>query len=249
MATTAVVVPQPLTPEVIANLRAGARLGIHYVPLTNTAALPVAIIAAARAAAREDGGWPYPIPAGGSSPLGTLGYVAAALELRDQVREGRLPQPTYAVCPAGSGGTLAGLTLGLRLAGLATRAVGVTVYHRGATNQATTALLANRALALLRRAGGAQTDRPRTADPPLGWLRPSDVTVLQGYRGPGYAVPTEACQRAVAWARDHAGLRLETTYSGKAFAAALDLAGQLRRGESVLFLHTFGPAPNPSPAR
>ena len=64
---------------------------------------------------------PYVLPAGGSSPLGALGYVEGALELAEQVRDGALPEPTHVVCAAGSGGTAAGLLLGLRMAGLRTK--------------------------------------------------------------------------------------------------------------------------------
>ncbi|MFF3603697.1 pyridoxal-phosphate dependent enzyme [Streptomyces sp. NPDC002463] len=60
---------------------------------------------------------PYYLPAGGSSPLGTLGAVETALELGTQVETGELPEPARLVTPVGSGGTSAGLALGLRLAG------------------------------------------------------------------------------------------------------------------------------------
>ena len=60
-------------------------------------------------------------PTGGTSALGTIGYVNAGLELADQVRAGALPEPAAIFVPLGSGGTVAGLLLGLRLAGLRTR--------------------------------------------------------------------------------------------------------------------------------
>ena len=60
------------------------------------------------------------IPLGGSTPLGTLGHVNAALELADQVERGELPLPGRVVVPLGSGGTAAGLALGFAIAGLDT---------------------------------------------------------------------------------------------------------------------------------
>jgi len=69
---------------------------------------------------------PYPIPSGGSNGLGALGYVRAALELDAQLTQ-RGDQPTRVVCAAGSCGTLAGLTLGLALAGREAQVVGVSV--------------------------------------------------------------------------------------------------------------------------
>ena len=66
---------------------------------------------------------PAYLPAGGSSPVGTLGYVETALEIAEQVRAGLLPEPATVVTAVGSGGTAAGLTLGLRMAGRRHRVV------------------------------------------------------------------------------------------------------------------------------
>ncbi|MGV7969545.1 pyridoxal-phosphate dependent enzyme, partial [Mycobacterium kansasii] len=71
---------------------------------------------------------PYLLPAGGSAPLGVVGYVEAALEIAAQVEAGALPAPASVVVAVGSGGTVAGLHLGLALAGLtSTRVIGVVV--------------------------------------------------------------------------------------------------------------------------
>ncbi len=70
---------------------------------------------------------PYFLPAGGSSPLGAVGYVEAALEIAAQVASGELPEPSHVVTAVGSGGTAAGLAVGLRLAGLASIVVGIVV--------------------------------------------------------------------------------------------------------------------------
>jgi D-cysteine desulfhydrase len=70
---------------------------------------------------------PYLVPTGGSSAVGTLGYVNAGLELAEQVRAGELPEPAAIVVPLGSGGTVAGLVAGLALAGLATRVIAIRV--------------------------------------------------------------------------------------------------------------------------
>ena len=52
----------------------------------------------------------YKIPCGGSNALGSLGYVSCARELRDQGF-----RPDYLICAEGSGGTMAGLSLGAKL--------------------------------------------------------------------------------------------------------------------------------------
>ena len=67
------------------------------------------------------------VPTGGSGPAGNLGFVSAAYELAEQVRAGALPEPESIYVAVGTGGTQAGLTLGLRLAGLRSRLLGVLV--------------------------------------------------------------------------------------------------------------------------
>ena len=54
----------------------------------------------------------YFIPAGGSSPLGSVGYVKAVSELKSQIEEGILPEPRFIFVPVGTCGTMAGLVLG-----------------------------------------------------------------------------------------------------------------------------------------
>ena len=65
---------------------------------------------------------PYLVPEGGSNALGACGYVAAVRELLAQG-----PVPDRIVVATGSGGTLAGIALGLEDAGVATHVVGVAV--------------------------------------------------------------------------------------------------------------------------
>jgi len=69
----------------------------------------------------------YFVYAGGSNPEGTIGYVNAAFELKEQINRGEIPEPEVIICPLGSGGTLAGLSLGLQLAGMQARLMGVRV--------------------------------------------------------------------------------------------------------------------------
>ncbi len=53
------------------------------------------------------------IPLGCSSPVSTVGYARAVVELDEQVRQGLLPMPRKIFVAFGSGGTVAGLLLGL----------------------------------------------------------------------------------------------------------------------------------------
>ena len=70
---------------------------------------------------RRDGGRPFVIPLGGSSPTGARGYLACAAELAEQA-----PDLAHVVTAVGSGGTMAGLVTGLgaeRVLGVDTGAV------------------------------------------------------------------------------------------------------------------------------
>jgi len=179
-------------------------------------------------AARHAGERIYVAGPGGSSALGTVGFVNAALELEGQVRAGLCPEPAVIVCALGSCGTLAGLVAGVRLSGLRSRVVGVRVTPRTVANSVLVARLANRTLSLLRRRGGAMD---------VASIRPSEVEILDDFYGGEYGLETEASLGAVALA-GRFDVSLETTYTGKAFAATLDLlTGD--PGGPVLFWNTY----------
>ncbi len=175
---------------------------------------------------------PYLLPVGGSSPVGTLGYVEAAFELAAQVESDALPEPSHVVMAVGSGGTAAGLTLGLRLAGLRTRVVGVVVNDRLKLDAPALSRLARRTQRVLRHRG---------ARLPAHDVQDTDLHTVCDWLGAGYGEATPAAQRARQLAAEHEGLELEPVYTAKAMAALLDLnaAGRFGAGP-VLFLHTDG---------
>jgi D-cysteine desulfhydrase len=170
------------------------------------------------------------VPTGGSSARGDLGFVSAGLELAEQVRAGELPEPAQVFVPVGTGGTLAGLVLGMRLAGLRTRAVGVVV----------TDILAPSPRSLARHARAAWRLMLRL-DPTVERVAidASDFELVRSQLGPGYGAPTTAALAASELALAH-GLRLETTYGAKCLAAILARAREGRLGPGpILFWHTF----------
>jgi D-cysteine desulfhydrase len=223
--TAAVLLPQHLTDhhrEVHDLIRASCD---HLVYLERPPRLDADLVSLGRDLFQD---WPTVIPPGGSTPRGVLGYLECGLEIAAQVASGQCPLPERIYVALGSGGTAAGLVLGLALAGLSCQVRAVRVATRAAGNSFFVELLAWRALALARRLG-----LPRTA--PQLWF-----AVDHRFIGPGYAHPTAEARAAVSTAAD-LGLELETTYTGKAFAALLaDLAGNARCGP-LMFIHTYGP--------
>jgi 1-aminocyclopropane-1-carboxylate deaminase/D-cysteine desulfhydrase-like pyridoxal-dependent ACC family enzyme len=225
--------PQPVTSHVLQNLKLyhahGAQL--HLFGSFPGAAMFLAARAAADRVGRSDERLMVFGP-GGSSPLGTLGFVNAALELAEQIKAGELPEPARIYCPLGSNGTLAGLTLGVRLAGLQSQVIGVRVTPLVGANSLFVAGLANKTLALLQRRGAAQG---------VSRLSPGDITIDHSFYGGTYGLPTAEGKEALAIA-DDAGIGLEPTYTAKTFAALLtDLRDPSKEGP-VLYWNTFSSA-------
>ena len=183
---------------------------------------------------------PYLILPGGSVPLGCVGYVEAGLELGRQVADGEIPEPSHVVLALGSGGTAAGLLLGLKLAGLRSRLVCVLVNDLTPLSARGVARLARRSQRLIRR-------RSVGPSPPRTDLRGSDLDLETGWLGEGYGHPTAAGAEAIsAFAAD--GVALEPVYTAKAAAAllALNAAGRFGLGP-VLYWHTYrAPADDPA---
>jgi 1-aminocyclopropane-1-carboxylate deaminase/D-cysteine desulfhydrase-like pyridoxal-dependent ACC family enzyme len=212
--------------NLLASWNAGAEL--HHYP--DEARLQAGIRHQTARHAALEGRAPWYVAGGGSSPLGALGFVDAAFELKAQIDAGLLPAPQRIYVALGTTGTAAGLRLGLDAAGLgASRIVAVRVVREDIGNARRLAALYAQAAALLVRLDPAF---PRVE------LDPATVEVRHEHAGECYALYTPAGQAAVAAARASDGLVLEGTYTGKTFAALIDdLRG--RTGGPVLYWHTY----------
>ncbi len=178
-----------------------------------------------------NGAAPHPIPIGGSTATGALGYVLAYLEIVEQCDAAGI-QPAAIVHTSSSGGTHAGLVAGralLRAAGRDAPSVlavgvakGVNAGHPDVRE------LAAATVAL---AGG---------DPDV--VREDDVEIDTRWLGEDYGVPSPAGDEAIRWAALHGGWVLDRTYSGKGFAGLLGNAatGRWGPGDDVVFVHTGG---------
>ncbi len=173
---------------------------------------------------------PYFLAVGGSTPVGCLGFVEAALELAQQVESGVLPEPSHIVVALGSGGTVAGLAAGLRLAGLRTRVVGVVVNDKTSVGPSVVAKLASRTLQLLRRRG---------APVPVTDISPADLDAEAAWLGDGYGHRTPAAESTRAAAAQQEGMELDPVYTAKAMTGLLALRDRGTFGEGpVLFWQT-----------
>ncbi len=227
LATTLVLVRQPLTREVQQLLLLDAAYGaqlIYGAGVAGAAAQTLRVLSASWLARER----PFLVSTGGSSTRGCIGIISAALELAEQVREGLLPAPHELYVPVGSGGTLAGLVAGLRLARLPTRVVGVLVTDILPPSRRRLALLAVQAIRFL---------RARDAGIPPVDVSPSDFDLVSDQLGPGYGAPTQSGREALALAAA-ADPHLDATYTAKCLAEIRERAhaGSLRG--PVLFWNT-----------
>ncbi len=180
-------------------------------------------------------GCPKIILPGATSPSGVLGYVGCGIELAEQIEQGACPRPDRIYAALGTGGTVAGLTLGLAFRGVDTTVVGVRVATRLSGNALSIKALMLSARALLKRHGIENT--PRT----------TRFIIDERFIGEGYAVPTRAGTQAVRVAAER-GVELETTYTGKALAAALADRREMPLAVQML-LDSYGPIGNVSSER
>lgn len=204
---------------------AGAEL--HY-----TRSIPWTAFAAPYHAFRYRSGShiPYFIPPGASTPLGALGYVAAALEMAEQVRQGKLPEPETIVAPLGSGGTVAGLALGLRLTGLRSKLVAVAVTRAPTAWELMSRALANSAGRLLNRRGIREK---------VPVVKPHDIRVVRSWLGPGYGQPSPDGEEAKRLLLETEAIRADSVYTAKTVAALIALQRRAELPGPVLYWHTY----------
>lgn len=165
------------------------------------------------------------IPLGGSTPLGTLGYAAAARECAVQAMAAGI-RVGHLVSATGSGGTTAGLLLGAGLFLPGARVTGMAVDPQ--PFRETVLDLAAGAAALLEAS-----------------FQPGekDLQILE-CAGPGYAVPDPAATPAILELARTEGILLDPVYTGKAWAGLLAQvkAGGFEGEGDIVFFHTGGAA-------
>jgi D-cysteine desulfhydrase len=183
---------------------------------------------AVKYAGLDRGRRPYMLPPGGSTPLGALGYVNAGLELAAQVGAGELPQPEAIILPVGTGGTAAGLALGLGLAGLRTRIVGIAITRAPTTWALTVRRLALATAGVMRRNGMPSLEAPI-----------ADVSVHGRWLGGGYGRPTAQSEEASRLMAADEGVELEPTYTAKTVSGLVQMCRARELRGPVLYWHTY----------
>jgi D-cysteine desulfhydrase len=170
----------------------------------------------------------YIIPEGGSNGLGSLGYVEAMRELRVQMDLGLGGAPKRfdrIALACGSGGTAAGVALGVARYQVADEALAFAVCDDRA---------------YFERVVGRIVEEARGIDPTLE--EPARLSVDDTAKGPAYGVMSPEQTRFLVETARRTGIVTDPVYTGKALFGLAQAArrGDLPASAKVLFIHTGG---------
>jgi D-cysteine desulfhydrase family pyridoxal phosphate-dependent enzyme len=222
-------------PEVQGNLLLDHLVGaeIHIVEAADAKAgvadtREAETIADVQAQLAQAGEHPRVIVLGGSDGVGALGYVAATLEMLEQLRA-RALTPTRLYYASGSRGTQAGLELGARVFSAPWRCMGVAVSPGEAEKR--------------ERATRIAADAAKRLDV-VAAMTADELFTDQSHYGEGYAVPTHTGLEAIRLLVRTEGILLDPVYTAKGMAGLIHdvRSGAIGADETVIFLHTGGAA-------
>jgi 1-aminocyclopropane-1-carboxylate deaminase len=176
---------------------------------------------------RKLGGKPYPIPAGCSDhPLGGLGYVGFAEEVRRQETELGSKFDYVVVCSV-TGSTQAGMVAGFAADGRARRVIGIDASAKPVQTREQILRIA----------------RNTAEQIELGkHINEEDVVLETGYGGPEYGLPSEGTLEAIRLCARYEGVMTDPVYEGKSMHGMIDLVrrGYFPEGSKVLYAHLGG---------
>lgn len=165
------------------------------------------------------------VPTGGSDGIGAWGYIAACGELAADFSANDIPQ-AHIVTASGSGGTQAGLTLGVALHRVPATVWGINVCD-------------DEQYFLHKVAADAADWRRRYPGVPAVEVQPR---VIDGHVGAGYGIASTRVFELIAELAALEGLVLDPVYTGKAFTGMLAeiAAGRFEGCRDIVFMHTGG---------
>jgi 1-aminocyclopropane-1-carboxylate deaminase len=176
---------------------------------------------------RDQGGVPYPIPAGASvHKLGGLGFVGFAEELRDQEADLGFKFDYIVVCTV-TGSTHAGMVVGFAEDGRARNVIGIDASCTPDQTHAQVLDIAQKTAALVE----------------LGQdISAEDIVLKTEYAYPVYGVPSNETNEAMRLCARMEGMMTDPVYEGKSMQGMIDLVrkGFFPPGSKVLYAHLGG---------
>ncbi|WP_371395777.1 D-cysteine desulfhydrase family protein [Fretibacter rubidus] len=173
---------------------------------------------------RAQGRKPFVVPYGVSNAMGALSYSSVIAEIAAQTDEAGI-MPKAIIAASGSGGTQAGVSLGVQACLPDTAAICIDVDADAARVMADAVQYAGEAATLL------DID-----------FDPGQMRLESGYSGEAYGIIAPSTVEAMTLCARLEGVILDPVYTGKALAGLIGLirAGEFARGEDVVFIHTGG---------
>ncbi len=166
----------------------------------------------------------YRMPLGGSTPLGSLGYLKAFEEIINYSKTNNI-QFDNIFLASGSGGTQAGLVLGKIFTKWAGNIHGISVGRAADELKVVVAELVKGAANLINIESN-----------------PVSIEVNQDFMGGRYGAYTKKAEKAIQLFAEKEGILLDNVYTGKAAAGMISYldSGKLYNSENILFIHTGG---------
>ncbi|AXW88555.1 aminocyclopropane-1-carboxylate deaminase/D-cysteine desulfhydrase family protein [Lonsdalea britannica] len=177
--------------------------------------------------AAQNGGKPFPIPAGCSEhPYGGLGFVGFAEEVRQQEKELGFKFDYIVVCSV-TGSTQAGMVVGFAADGRARNVIGIDASAKPEQTKAQILRIAQQTADLV------ELGQPITED---------DVVLDTRYGGPEYGLPNEGTLEAIRLCGRLEGVLTDPVYEGKSMQGMIDKVrrGEFPKGSKVLYAHLGG---------
>lgn len=177
--------------------------------------------------ASQNGGKPFPIPAGCSEhPLGGLGFVGFAEEVRQQEKELGFTFDYIVVCSV-TGSTQAGMVVGFAADGRSRRVIGIDASAKPEQTKAQILRIAQNTANLV------ELGREITEE---------DVVLDTRYGGPEYGLPNEGTLEAIRLCARMEGVLTDPVYEGKSMHGMIDMVrrGEFPKGSKVLYAHLGG---------
>ena len=176
---------------------------------------------------KSKGGKPYPIPAGASvHPLGGLGYVGFAEEVREQEAAMGIRFNYIIVCTV-TGSTHAGMLVGFANDGRARNVIGIDASATPEQTKAQVLRIAQDTAELI------ELGREISAD---------DVVLREEFAYPVYGVPSEETNEAIRTCARTEGMMTDPVYEGKSMQGLIGLVRKdfFPAGSKILYAHLGG---------
>ncbi|MCG1011224.1 D-cysteine desulfhydrase family protein [Tepidanaerobacter sp. GT38] len=172
---------------------------------------------------------PLVIPVGGSDSVGALGYINAAIEINEQLKELNL-ELDYVVSATSSGGTQAGTTLGYKILAPSTKILNIGV---GDPREELLSDVYN----LIEETQDMLGIQERLIE-----KKEVDLNTIDGYGFGGYGTIVREVVDLIRYVAKLEGFYLDPVYTGKAFYGLMDLVRKkvIPQDSNVLFIHTGG---------